>query len=125
MKQTFPNIEKLKSKKLLDELFTSGKKLNEYPIKLVFKQLDFDEDVLIKTGVSVPKRNFKKAVDRNRIKRLLRETYRLNKYIIHKGLDKKYVCMFLYLGKEMPSFEILNKKMILLLNKLVEKECRK
>lgn len=125
MKQTFPNIEKLKSKKLLDELFTSGKKLNEYPIKLVFKQLDFDEDVLIKTGVSVPKRNFKKAVDRNRIKRLLRETYRLNKHIIHKGLDKKYVCMFLYLGKEMPSFEILNKKMVLLLNKLVEKECRK
>ncbi len=125
MKQTFPNIEKLKSKKLLDELFTSGKKLNEYPIKLVFKQLDFDEDVLIKTGVSVPKRNFKKAVDRNRIKRLLRETYRLNKYIIHKGLDKKYVCMFLYLGKEMPSFEILNKKMILLLKKMVEKECRK
>ena len=122
MNQKYPSIEKLKSKKLLDELFASGKKLNEYPIKLVYKQLNFDDDILIKTGVSAPKRNFKKAVDRNRIKRLLREGYRLNKYIIHDKLDKKYICMFLYLGKEMPSFNDLNDKMIKLLNKLVEKE---
>lgn len=122
MNQKYPSIEKLKSKKLLDELFASGKKLNEYPIKLVYKQLNFEDDILIKTGVSAPKRNFKKAVDRNRIKRLLREGYRLNKYIIHDKLDKKYICMFLYLGKEMPSFNELNDKMIKLLNKLVEKE---
>ena len=121
MNQTFPTIEKLKSKKLLDELFTSGKKLNEYPIKLVYKQLNFEDEVLIKTGVSVPKRNFKRAVDRNRIKRLLREGYRLNKHIVHVDLKEKYVCMFLYLGKEMPDFETINSKMISLLNKLVEK----
>jgi len=122
MNQSFPTLEKLKSKKLLDELFTSGKKLNEYPIKLVYKQLNFEDDVLFKAGVSVPKRNFKKAVDRNRIKRLLREAYRLNKHLIHGEFNKKYVCMFLYLGKEMPTFELLNTKMIHLLNKLVEKE---
>ena len=122
MNQKYPSIEKLKSKKLLDELFASGKKLNEYPIKLVYKQLNFEDDILIKTGVSAPKRNFKKAVDRNRIKRLLREGYRLNKYIIHDKLDKKYICMFLYLGKKMPSFNEFNDKMIKLLNKLVEKE---
>jgi len=122
MNQTFPKTEKLKSKKLLDELFTSGKKLNEYPIKLVYKQLNFEDDVLIKAGVSVPKRNFKKAVDRNRIKRLLREAYRLNKHIIHSELKEKYVCMFLYLGKEMPTFEMLDTKAVKLLNKLVDKE---
>jgi len=122
MNQTFPKTEKLKSKKLLDELFTSGKKINEYPIKLVYKQLNFEDDVLIKAGVSVPKRNFKKAVDRNRIKRLLREAYRLNKHIIHSELKEKYVCMFLYLGKEMPTFEMLDTKAIKLLNKLVNKE---
>jgi len=122
MNQTFPTIEKLKSKKLLDDLFTSGKKLNEYPIKLVYKQLDFEDDVLIKAGVSVPKRNFKKAVDRNRIKRLLREAYRLNKHIIHDEFNKKYVCMFLYLGKEMPPFETINTKVVKLLHKLAEKE---
>ncbi len=122
MNHTLPTIEKLKSKKLLDELFTSGKKINEYPIKLVYKQLNFEDEVLMKTGVSVPKRNFKRAVDRNRIKRLLREGYRLNKHIIDGELKEKYVCMFLYLGKEMPTFEVLNNKIIKLLDKLVEKE---
>ena len=84
MNQNYPTIEKLKSKKLLDALFSSGKKINGFPIKLVYKPLDFEDDCLIKVGVSVPKRNFKKAVDRNRIKRLMREAYRLNKHIIHK-----------------------------------------
>jgi ribonuclease P protein component len=122
MNHTLPTIEKLKSKKLLDELFTSGKKINEYPIKLVYKQLNFEDEVLMKTGVSVPKRNFKRAVDRNRIKRLLREGYRLNKHVIDGEFKEKYVCMFLYLGKEMPTFEVLNNKIVKLLNKLVEKE---
>lgn len=122
MNQTYPSIEKLKSKKLLDELFSSGKKINAFPIKLVYKQLNFEDDTLIKAGVSVPKRNFKKAVDRNRIKRLLRESYRLNKHIVYDGFDKKYVCMFLYLGKEMPTFEELHSKIEILLAKLLEKE---
>ena len=122
MIQTYPTIEKLKSKKLLDELFASGKKLNEYPIKLVYKQLNFEDEVLVKAGVSVPKRNFKRAVDRNRIKRLLHEAYRLNKYIIHEVLEEKYVCMFLYLGKEMPTFKAVNIKIENLLKKLAERE---
>ena len=122
MNQTYPSIEKLKSKKLLDELFSSGKKLTDFPIKLVYKQLNFEDEVIIKAGVSVSKRNFKKAVDRNRIKRLLREGYRLNKHILHDGLSQKYVCMFLYLSKDMPNFEEINIKMERLLKKLAEKE---
>jgi len=122
MNQTYPSIEKLKSKKLLDELFSSGKKLTDFPIKLVYKQLNFEDEVLVKAGVSVSKRNFKKAVDRNRIKRLLREGYRLNKHIIHDGFNQKYVCMFLYLSKDMPNFEGVNIKMERLLKKLAEKE---
>jgi len=122
MNQTYPSIEKLKSKKLLEELFSSGKKITEFPIKLVYKQLNFEDEVLVKAGVSVSKRNFKKAVDRNRIKRLLREGYRLNKYILHDGLNQKYICMFLYLSKDMPTFEEINIKMERLLKKLAEKE---
>ncbi|MGB0897488.1 MAG: ribonuclease P protein component [Flavobacteriaceae bacterium] len=102
--------------------FHLDKKINGYPIKLVYKHLNFEDDTLIKAGVSVPKRNFKKAVDRNKIKRLLREAYRLNKHIVHDGLDKKYVCMFLYLGKEMPTFKELHSKTEHLLAKLLEKE---
>jgi len=122
MNQTYPSIEKLKSKKLLDELFSSGKKLTDFPIKLVYKKLNFEDEILVKAGVSVSKRNFKKAVDRNRIKRLLREGYRLNKHILHDGLNQKYVCMFLYLSKDIPTFEELNIKMEHLLKKLAEKE---
>jgi len=122
MNKTYPSIEKLKSKKLLEELFSSGKKLTEFPIKLVYKQLNFEDEVLVKAGVSVSKRNFKKAVDRNRIKRLLREGYRLNKHIIHDGLNQKYVCMFLYLSKDMPAIEEINSKMECLLKKLAKKE---
>jgi len=125
MNQNYPTIEKLKSKKLLDALFSSGKKINGFPIKLVYKPLDFEDDCLIKVGVSVPKRNFKKAVDRNRIKRLMREAYRLNKHIIHNENSKKYVCMFLYIGKEKPSFEELNTKINKLLVKFIEKESSK
>lgn len=122
MNQQFPNNEKLKSKKLIETLFTSGKSVSSFPIKLIYSSIPFEEDVLIKAGVSVSKRRFKKAVDRNHIKRLLREAYRLNKSIIHNELQEQYVCMFLYLGKEMPNFNELNGKMERLLHKLVAKE---
>lgn len=78
---------------------------------MVYKNISFSDDVPVKAGVSVSKRNFKKAVDRNRIKRLLRECYRLNKHLVYHELNQKYVIMFLYLGKEMPNFHDLNKKM--------------
>lgn len=122
MNQTFPNNEKLKSKKLIEALFKSGKSVSSFPIKVIYTSIPFEEDVLIKAGVSVSKRRFKKAVDRNRIKRLLREAYRLNKSIVHGELQEQYVCMFLYLGKEMPNFNELNGKMERLLHKLVAKE---
>ena len=122
MNQKYPNIEKLKSKKLLDALFTSGNKLNKYPIKLVYKKIDFKDECFFKVGVSVPKRNFKKAVDRNKIKRLMREAYRLNKHIIQNEKNNKYVCMLLFIGKETPDFEELNTKVNKLLVKFNEKE---
>lgn len=124
MNQQFPNNEKLKSKKLIEQLFKSGKSVSSFPVKLIYTTVPFEEDVLIKASVSVSKRRFKNAVDRNRIKRLLRESYRLNKSIIHNELQEQYVCMFLYLGKEMPNFNELNGKMERLLHKLVAKESK-
>lgn len=122
MKFSFSNNEKLKSKKHIDLLFTQGKACSKFPLKMIYTTTDFSDDVPLKTGVSVSKRNFKKAVDRNKIKRLLRECYRLNKHIIFNDLDEKYVCMFLYLGKEIPQFQDLNQKMERLLLDFKSKE---
>ncbi|TBN04009.1 ribonuclease P protein component [Hyunsoonleella flava] len=104
MKFTFPKKEKLKSKKLIDQLFTEGQSVSAFPLRLVYLGTTFDDDVLIKTGVSVSKRNFKTAVDRNRIKRLLREAYRLNKAVVFNNLTTQYAFMILYIGKEKPSY---------------------
>ena len=102
---SFTTVEKLKSKKEITHLFAVGKSRTCFPIKLIYTPYDFDERTPLKVGVSVSKRNFKRAVDRNRIKRLLREGYRLNKPIIFNDLGRKYICMFLYIGKEKPTFQ--------------------
>ncbi|SEP84594.1 ribonuclease P protein component [Hyunsoonleella jejuensis] len=104
MKYTYPKKEKLKSKKLIDQLFAEGQSVSAFPLRLVYLSTTFNEDVLVKTGVSVSKRHFKTAVDRNRIKRLLREAYRLNKSHYFNNLTTQHAFMILYIGKEKPTF---------------------
>lgn len=82
-----------------------------------------EDDQTIKAGVGVSARNFKKAVDRNRIKRLLRECYRLNKPSLHATVavkQKGISVFFLYVGKELPDYAMLNEKMQTVLTKLEE-----
>ena len=81
MNQKFPKNEKLKSSKTNENLFLNGKKHIQFPLKIIY--LETSESENNKVAFSVPKRNFKKAVERNRIKRLLREIYRLNKYYLY------------------------------------------
>lgn len=108
---TYNKKEKLKSKKLIDQLFTEGKSVSAYPLRLVYMPTSFDEDIIAKTGVSVSKRNFKTAVDRNRIKRLLRESYRLNKANYFNKLTTQYAFMILYIGKDKPTLNQVELKM--------------
>jgi len=108
---TYPQQEKLKSKKLIEKLFTEGKSVSAYPLRMVYLPTSHNEDVLAKTGVSVSKRNFKKAPDRNRIKRLLREAYRLNKAEYFNNLTEQHAFMILYIGKEKPTFVQVETKM--------------
>jgi ribonuclease P protein component len=122
-KLTFPAKEKLKSKKLFEALFTEGKNLREFPIKLIYLKTDVKDNVPVKVGVVAPKKKFKKAVDRNRIKRLLRESYRLNKPLIFNNIEGTYAFLFLYLGNKMPSFDEVDKAMKLLLDAFLKKEC--
>ena len=120
MHNTYSKHEKLKSKKLIDTLFSEGKSVSVFPLRLVYLNTEFDDDVAIKAGVSVSKKLHKKAVKRNKIKRLLREAYRLNKSQINTN-DQQFAFMILYLGKEMPSFEYLNESIHLLIKKFNSK----
>ncbi len=121
MKLTFSKKEKLKSKTLIEQLFTEGKSVSAYPLRLVYMPADLKDGELFKTGVSVSKRNFKRAVDRNRIKRLMRESFRLHKYDYINNMSVPYAFMILYIGKEKPSFDQVESKMTLLFEKFSSK----
>ena len=119
MKLTYPKSEKLKSKNTIDLLFSEGKSVGKYPLRLVYVAGDFGENVPIKMGVSVSKKYFKKAVDRNYFKRVLRETYRLNKNRLLDPLNQPYAFMILYQSKDRLSYEEINTKTIQLFEKFL------
>lgn len=119
MNFTYPKNEKLKSKITIGLLFTEGKSVSKYPLRLVYKASSFDKSEKIKMGVSVSKKNFKKAVDRNYFKRVLRETYRLNKHLLIDNLDQPYSFMFFYQTKDRLTYEEINTKTILLFEKFL------
>lgn len=116
MKFTYPKNEKLKQRKLIDKLFTQGKSVAKYPLRLVFMEVENTEQPF-QLSVSVSKKYFKNAVDRNRFKRLLREAYRLNQHILKENNSKSYIFMFFYQTKEILSFEEINKKTVELFEK--------
>jgi ribonuclease P protein component len=119
MNFTYPKNEKLKSKITIGLLFTEGKSVSKYPLRLVYKASSFNESEKIKMGVSVSKKNFKKAVDRNYFKRVLRETYRLNKHLLIDNLDQPYSFMFFYQTKDRLTYEEINTKTIQLFEKFI------
>ena len=104
MASSFPKKERLKSKKLFEQVFQDGKSLKQYPLKLIYLRAELTEDVKCQAGMAVPKRRIRKAVKRNRIKRLMREAYRLNKEPIFNKMLGNYALLFLYLGKEDPEY---------------------
>lgn len=112
---TYPKSEKLKSKKSIELLFTSGKKIYKFPFALIFIH-ENHTDSLVKFGVSVSKRNFKKAVERNRIKRLMRECYRLNKNLLFPKITFPISIMIIYSHKEIMTFKEMEKRYKMLID---------
>ncbi len=119
MKNTYPIHERLKSKTTIDLLFSEGKSVSKYPLRLVFAPIALEEGEQLKMGVSVSKKHFKKAVDRNYFKRVLRETYRLNKQLLLENMDKPYALMFFYQTKDRLSYQEINEKTVQLFEKFV------
>lgn len=107
--------EKLKGRKPIENLFKNGQSFNLFPLKITYTKTCLPESTpQIKVGVGAGKRHFKRAHDRNRIKRLIRESYRLNKQPFLHFLEQHNISItifFMYISKELPSFELLNNKL--------------
>jgi ribonuclease P protein component len=103
-KFTFNKAERLKSLKTISRMFKEGQSFGVYPLRLIWlKTEDVKIDAPVQFAVSVPKKNFKSAVARNRIKRKVREGWRLNKHRLYRkleGKDELWAFMLLYTGKE-------------------------
>lgn len=139
-KNTYSKNEKLKSRKALEGLFARGKSFSIFPIKVFYtlseevnsgngSESSEKNKMLLKSGkvhagVGVSSRIFKKAHDRNKVKRLLREVYRTQKHPLYAAMEQKTGSLdlfLLYIGKELPEFALLKETMEKVLEKLVRK----
>ena len=120
-KNTFGEDEKLKGKKIIDQLFKEGKSVSANGFTLVYLVRPLTTFYPARAGFSVPKRNFKHAVDRNRVKRLMREAYRLNKFSFYEkqvARKQQMAMMFVYKGKTLPTQEEVTKAIVNCLNRI-------
>lgn len=97
---TFSKDQRLCSHTQIDDLFSKGKSIKSFPLKIIYRQTGFGERKT-KILISVPKRLFKKATERNKIKRLIREVYRVEKNGFEVG-DRQFSIAFVYLSSKMP-----------------------
>ena len=116
--------ERIKSKKTIETLFQQGEAFFSYPYRLVFILHREAKQPSLNMAISVPKRFFKRAHDRNRIKRLARETYRLQKTALHT-LVMQHQCelnlMLIYQGRDILDYNVMYKQMNSCLQQLSER----
>ena len=123
MNEKFGKEYKLCSQKVIQSIFDEKKSVKAYPFLINYSLIPLSSDASFQITVSAPKRNFKKAHDRNRIKRLMREAIRKNKLILEPFLleNKKQVALFMiYTAREEIPYDILFKKTTLLFTQLIK-----
>lgn len=122
---TFKKGERMNSKILIEKLFSGGSKsLSAFPLRIVYMLVDDENLPTASLLISVPKKRFKRAVKRNRVKRQIREAYRKNKFILAEALEKdgkKVAMAFIWLDNELHDSENVERKVIKLLQITSEK----
>ena len=119
-KNTLGAQERLKSRTIIQQLFKEGKALSVFPIRVVYLEVPLMEPFL-QAGFTVGTRQFKRAVQRNRIKRLMREVYRMNNHTLKCMLEERSIHLavfFMFTGKELPDYGLVFDKMKLALKKM-------
>jgi ribonuclease P protein component len=107
-KQTFRKPERLVSRLAFETLLKEGSGHHVFPVRMIWQEMTLATRFPVQVAFSVPKRNFRRAVDRNRIKRLMRESYRKNKAVLYSlltGGGKQFAVLFVYSGRKIPVFK--------------------
>ena len=118
---TLGKNERLKRRKIIEQLFNKGKNINAFPFRAHYMPGSVQAEAL-QAGFTVSSRHFKRAADRNRIKRLMREAWRLQKNNLKNKLSisqKQLAVFVIYTGKDLPAWETVNEKIAVILNKLI------
>ncbi|MGZ5247915.1 MAG: ribonuclease P protein component [Flavitalea sp.] len=119
---TLSEDQRLKSRKQIGKVFSDGKPVQSYPVRAVIMFTE-DPQITLQAGFSVSTRNFKKAVSRNRVKRLMKEVYRKKRPELEAGLisaGKQLALFFIFTGKGLPDYKLVEEKMHLVIKRILE-----
>lgn len=124
MANTLHKSERLDRKKVIEKMFAGGSRsFSVFPLRVVYLPVE-ELDVPVSILVSVSKRRFKRAVKRNRVKRQIREAYRLNKHLLSdalSGSQTRLAVAFIYLSDELVPSSVIEERMKIAMSRIAEK----